>query len=158
MTICCSWTIWRLTIWPRSCRCLSSCRTTSPMLWLGKKWQREHPHRCHNRPPQRRQVHALQPHHRAAPGDRGRPAGRDTRPSFRSGGVEWPPVLARGYGGLVPGSVDPLNRAIRSQVEQAVADSDVLLFVVDVESGIHPMDLEIAQYLRKAKRPLILVV
>jgi len=51
-----------------------------------------------------------------------------------------------------------MNRAIRSQVEQAVADSDVLLFVVDIESGIHPMDLEIAQYLRKAKRPLILVV
>lgn len=61
-------------------------------------------------------------------------------------------------GGLVVGSSDPMNRAIRSQVEQAVADSDVLLFVVDVESGIHPMDLEIAQYLRKVKRPLILVV
>src|SRR3989475_7804618 len=61
-------------------------------------------------------------------------------------------------GGLVPGSADPMNRAIRSQVEQAVAASDVLLFVVDVESGIHPMDLEIAQYLRKAQRPLLLVV
>ena len=61
-------------------------------------------------------------------------------------------------GGLVPGSTDPMNRAIRGQVEQAVADSDVLLFVVDIESGIHPMDLEIAQYLRKAKRPVLLVV
>ncbi|MDP3911021.1 MAG: ribosome biogenesis GTPase Der [Gemmatimonadales bacterium] len=61
-------------------------------------------------------------------------------------------------GGLVPGSTDPLNRAIRSQVEQAVAESDVLLFVVDVESGVHPMDLEIAPYLRKAQRPVLLVV
>ena len=60
-------------------------------------------------------------------------------------------------GGLVPGSTDPLNRAIRSQVEQAVAESDVLLFVVDIESGVHPMDLEIAQYLRTAKRPVLLV-
>src|SRR5258708_9324283 len=51
-----------------------------------------------------------------------------------------------------------MNRAIRGQVEQAIADSDVLLFVVDIESGIHPMDLEIAPYLRKAKRPLLLVV
>jgi GTP-binding protein len=51
-----------------------------------------------------------------------------------------------------------MNRAIRSQVEQAIAESDVLLFVVDIESGIHPIDLEIAQYLRKARRPLILVV
>src|SRR5260370_41142521 len=61
-------------------------------------------------------------------------------------------------GGLVPGSADPMNRAIRAQVELAVAESDVLLFVVDIESGIHPMDLEIAQYLRTANRPLILVV
>jgi len=61
-------------------------------------------------------------------------------------------------GGLVVGSTDPMNRAIRSQVEQAIADSDVLLFVVDIESGIHPMDLEIAQYLRTAKRPVLLVV
>src|SRR2546422_11082386 len=61
-------------------------------------------------------------------------------------------------GGLVPGSADPINRAIRAQVEQAVADRDVLLFVVDIESGIHPLDLEIAQYLRKAQRPLLLVV
>ena len=61
-------------------------------------------------------------------------------------------------GGLVPGSNDPINRAIRTQVEQAVADSDALLFVVDIEAGIHPMDLEIALYLRKVKRPLILVV
>jgi len=61
-------------------------------------------------------------------------------------------------GGLVPGSTDPMNRAIRGQVEQAIADSDVLLFVVDIQDGIHPMDLEIAQYLRKAKRPVLLVV
>src|SRR5437879_6941312 len=61
-------------------------------------------------------------------------------------------------GGRAPGSSDPLKRAIRGQVEQAIADSDVLLFIVDIESGIHPMDLEIAQSLRKAHRPVLLVV
>jgi GTPase len=60
-------------------------------------------------------------------------------------------------GGLVPGAADGLNRAIRTQVEAAVAESDVLLFVVDVEAGVHPVDLEIAQYLRTARRPVILV-
>jgi len=60
-------------------------------------------------------------------------------------------------GGMVPGATDPLNRAIRGQVEQAIADSDVLVFLVDVEAGVHPIDLEIAQYLRKAKRPVLLV-
>ncbi len=60
-------------------------------------------------------------------------------------------------GGLVPGSTDPLHQAIRTQVEQAVAESDVIVFLVDVEAGVHPADLEIAQYLRKAKRPVLLV-
>src|SRR5881398_1335578 len=60
-------------------------------------------------------------------------------------------------GGMVPGADDQLNRAIRTQVEAAVAASDVVLFLVDVEAGVHPADLEIAQYLRKASRPVILV-
>src|SRR6266436_1581002 len=60
-------------------------------------------------------------------------------------------------GGMVPGAHDQLNRAIRAQVEAAVAASDVVLFLVDVEAGLHPADLEIAQYLRAARRPVILV-
>src|SRR6184192_468626 len=60
-------------------------------------------------------------------------------------------------GGMVPGAEDQLNRAIRTQVEAAVAASDVVLFLVDVEAGVHPADLEIAQYLRTARRPVILV-
>src|SRR2546426_2620926 len=60
-------------------------------------------------------------------------------------------------GGLIPHANDPLNRAIRAQVETAIAESDVVLFLVDVEGGVHPADLEIAQYLRKAGRPLIVV-
>ena len=60
-------------------------------------------------------------------------------------------------GGIVPGASDPLSRAIRGQVELAIAESDVLLFVVDVEAGVHPADLEIAQYLRKARRPVVVV-
>src|SRR5689334_3073834 len=60
-------------------------------------------------------------------------------------------------GGMVPGAHDQLNRAIRTQVEAAVAASDVVLFLVDVEAGVHPVDLEIAQYLRTARRPMILV-
>jgi GTP-binding protein len=60
-------------------------------------------------------------------------------------------------GGLVPFATDALNRAIRGQVEAAVAESDVLLFLVDVEEGVHPADLEIAQYLRGVRRPVLLV-
>ena len=60
-------------------------------------------------------------------------------------------------GGLVPRATDPLNRAVKEQVEQAVAESDVLLFVVDVEEGVSPSDLEIAQELRRAGRPVLVV-
>src|SRR5881397_918099 len=60
-------------------------------------------------------------------------------------------------GGLVPGATDALNRAIRTQIELAIAESDLLLFLVDVEQGVHPADLEIAQYLRRAQRPVLLV-
>jgi len=60
-------------------------------------------------------------------------------------------------GGMVPDAPDALNRAIRTQVEAAVAECDVVLFLVDVEAGVQPTDLEIARYLRKARRPVILV-
>ena len=60
-------------------------------------------------------------------------------------------------GGMVPGAEDALNRAIRTQVETAVAESDVVLFVVEVEAGVHPADAEVASYLRKAGRPVVLV-
>ncbi len=60
-------------------------------------------------------------------------------------------------GGLVPRATDALNRAVREQIQQAVAESDVLLFVVDVEHGVDPADLAIAQELRRADRPVLLV-
>ncbi len=60
-------------------------------------------------------------------------------------------------GGLVPQADDPLDRAIRTQVEMAVAASDVVLFLVDVDDGVHPADLAVAEYLRKSQRPVILV-
>jgi len=60
-------------------------------------------------------------------------------------------------GGLVPGASDHLSRAIRAQVEAAVAESDVVLFVVDVEAGVHPAEREIAQSLRAAGRAVLMV-
>ncbi|HYK81913.1 MAG TPA: ribosome biogenesis GTPase Der [Gemmatimonadales bacterium] len=60
-------------------------------------------------------------------------------------------------GGLIPHAPDTLDRAIRAQVETAVADSDVVLFLVDVAEGVQPADWEIAQYLRTVRRPVLLV-
>ncbi len=60
-------------------------------------------------------------------------------------------------GGMVSRPTDALDRAIRTQVELAIAESDVVLFLVAVDDGVHPADLEIARYLRKASRPIVLV-
>src|SRR5437764_13720126 len=60
-------------------------------------------------------------------------------------------------GGMVPGAHDQLHAAIRTQGEAAVAASDVVLFLGAVEAGAHPADLEIAQCLRTARRPVIRV-
>jgi GTP-binding protein len=61
-------------------------------------------------------------------------------------------------GGLVPGSKDSLDRAIREQVELALTESDVVVFVVDGKEGLSPVDREIAANLRKSSRPVLLVV
>jgi GTP-binding protein len=61
-------------------------------------------------------------------------------------------------GGLVPDSEDSMDRAIRRQVEFALAEADVILFVVDGREGINPVDRAIAERLRKAGRPVLLAV
>jgi GTP-binding protein len=61
-------------------------------------------------------------------------------------------------GGLVPHSGDSLDRAIRRQVEFALDESDVILYVVDGREGLNPVDHAIAELLRKAGRPVLLAV
>jgi GTP-binding protein len=61
-------------------------------------------------------------------------------------------------GGLIPDSEDSMDQAVRRQVEFALAEADVILFVVDGRDGINPVDLAIAERLRKAGRPVLLAV
>jgi GTPase len=61
-------------------------------------------------------------------------------------------------GGLVPESDDSMDRAIRQQVDFALDESDVVLFVVDGREGLNPVDRAIADRLRKAGRPVLLAV
>jgi len=61
-------------------------------------------------------------------------------------------------GGLLPDSDDSMDRAIRTQVEFALDESDVVLFVVDGREGVNPVDRAIAERLRKAGRPVLLAV
>lgn len=61
-------------------------------------------------------------------------------------------------GGYIRGSDDVFEAEIRKQVELAIDEADVIIFVVDVEEGITPMDDAVAKLLRKVTKPVLLAV
>jgi len=61
-------------------------------------------------------------------------------------------------GGYVPRSSDIFEESIRAQVEIAIEEADVLLFVVDVVTDITDLDEEFARILRRSEKPVLLVV
>lgn len=61
-------------------------------------------------------------------------------------------------GGYIIGSDDIFEEEIRKQVELAIEEATVILFVVDVTEGVTDMDETVANLLRRAKKPVFLVV
>lgn len=60
-------------------------------------------------------------------------------------------------GGYLPDETDVMIAGIREQVHIAIQESDVILFVVDVEGGITSLDTAVAQVLREQDKPVLLV-
>lgn len=60
-------------------------------------------------------------------------------------------------GGWVVGSEDVFEEEINKQVELAMEEADVILFVVDVENGSTDLDDEVASKLRRTKKPVLVV-
>ncbi|MBU1369136.1 MAG: ribosome biogenesis GTPase Der [Bacteroidetes bacterium] len=60
-------------------------------------------------------------------------------------------------GGYVMGSDDVFEEEIRKQVELAIDEADVIIFVVDAREGIHVLDQEVANMLRQVKKKVLLV-
>ncbi|MBQ7528421.1 ribosome biogenesis GTPase Der [bacterium] len=60
-------------------------------------------------------------------------------------------------GGIDPNDPDILRRDIYKQAEFAVEEADLVLFVVDIRVGVHPLDEDVANILRRYKKPVILV-
>ncbi|MDE2480607.1 MAG: ribosome biogenesis GTPase Der [bacterium] len=52
---------------------------------------------------------------------------------------------------------DRFADATRRQAEAAAAEADVVVFVVDAQTGLHPLDEDVAAILRNKRRPLVLV-
>lgn len=60
-------------------------------------------------------------------------------------------------GGIGIHDSDDLTQEIEQQIEYALAAADLIMFVVDVRSGMVPLDQEVAQRLRSLRKPLLLV-
>lgn len=61
-------------------------------------------------------------------------------------------------GGYVPASEDIFETAIREQAQIAIDEADVVLYVVDAQTGLLPADAELANILRKTEKKVVLVV
>lgn len=61
-------------------------------------------------------------------------------------------------GGYIVGSDDSFEVEIRKQVELAIEEANVILLVVDNQTGLTDMDKEVANLLRRSQKPVMLVV
>ena len=59
-------------------------------------------------------------------------------------------------GGFEPDAVSGIYKEMARQTRQAVAEADVVVFVVDARAGVSAQDHDIAKYLRKLGKPTVL--
>lgn len=60
-------------------------------------------------------------------------------------------------GGWVVNSDDVFEEEINRQVNIAIEEADVIMFVVDAQNGITDLDMHVAEILRRSRKPVILV-
>lgn len=60
-------------------------------------------------------------------------------------------------GGLVGEETGPLSQAVRAQCQLAIAEADLLICVFDGLNGVHALDAEVVDLLRRSKKPVIWV-
>lgn len=60
-------------------------------------------------------------------------------------------------GGFEPDASDGIYKEMAKQTRQAVAEADVVIFVVDARAGVSAQDHDIANYLRRLGKPCLLV-
>ena len=61
-------------------------------------------------------------------------------------------------GGYLPEEAGVIVEGIREQVHIAIEESDVILFVVDIENGVNTLDKSVANILRRVDKPVLVVV
>lgn len=61
-------------------------------------------------------------------------------------------------GGIGGAGETELTAQVRGAADSAMRESDVILFIVDAQAGLNPIDQDLAKLLRKSKSPVVLVV
>jgi len=61
-------------------------------------------------------------------------------------------------GGVGGAGESELTAQVQGAVEEAMRDSDVLLFVVDAKQGLSPIDQELARMLRRSRKPIVVAI
>ena len=61
-------------------------------------------------------------------------------------------------GGIEPESADVILRQMREQAEIAIETADVIIFMLDVRTGLVDADYAVADMLRKSKKPVVLCI
>jgi GTP-binding protein len=61
-------------------------------------------------------------------------------------------------GGVGGSGESELTAQVQGAVEEAMRDSDVLLFVVDAKQGLSPIDEELARTLRRSRKPIVVAI
>jgi GTP-binding protein len=77
---------------------------------------------------------------------------------YGEGRVGERPFLVIDTGGFEPVAKDGILHEMAKQTKQAVAEADVVVFLVDGRQGLTPHDKTITDFLRRAGRPVLLVV
>ena len=68
------------------------------------------------------------------------------------------PFLIWDTGGIFGAGENELTSQVRTAADAAMKESDVILFVVDAQQGLTPVDQDLAKLLRRSRKPVVLVI
>src|SRR6266542_3295812 len=68
------------------------------------------------------------------------------------------PFVVWDTGGIAGAGESELTAQVRLAVQEAIRQSDILLFLVDGKDGLAPIDQELARMLRRSHKPVVLVI
>jgi GTP-binding protein len=64
-------------------------------------------------------------------------------------------VAVADTGGMLPGSEEDIGESVFEQAQLAVEEADVIVFLLDAKTGLTPVDAEIADLLRRTRKPVV---